>query len=148
MPAPTGPQYFSVAKHLVFISHSGADTWVARQISRECECVGADTFLDEVEIAVGEDSETAIPASLKVASELLVLITPWAIDRPYVWIEIGAAWLRQIPLIVVLHGISTEDFQENPKAPVLLKRRNLIDINELDRYFEQLVTRLEATAAN
>ncbi len=130
-----------MAEYSVFISHSGSDTWVARQISQGCIQSGADTFLDEAEIAVGADFETVILLALHKASELLVLITPWALERPYVWLEIGAAWSRQIPIIVVLHGISPATFQERPGIPVLLKQRNLLDINSLDRYFGELKLR-------
>jgi hypothetical protein len=28
---------------------------------------------------------------------LVVLLTPWALERPYVWIELGASWGRRIP---------------------------------------------------
>jgi hypothetical protein len=34
----------------VFVSHSGADTWVAKQIAREIAACGAIAFLDEAEI--------------------------------------------------------------------------------------------------
>lgn len=68
----------------VFVSHAGADTWVARQIEREIRACGADAFLDEAAIAVGADFEEEILDSLSSSDELLVLLTPWALDRPYV----------------------------------------------------------------
>lgn len=37
-------------QRLVFVSHSGADTWVARQIAREIAECGAVPFLDGVPI--------------------------------------------------------------------------------------------------
>ena len=131
-----------MSKHLEFISHSGADTWVARQISHECSRAGAETFLDEAKIAVGADFETEILTALDKASELLVLLTPWALERPYVWMEIGAAWGRRISIAVVLHGMTASDLQIKAGVPVLLKQRNLIDINSLDRYFGELKTRV------
>lgn len=41
----------------MFISHSGQDTWVAKQIAREIEACGAKPFLDEAEIDAGADFE-------------------------------------------------------------------------------------------
>jgi hypothetical protein len=38
---------WSTAKRLVFVSHSGLDMWVAKQIAREIEARGATPFLDE-----------------------------------------------------------------------------------------------------
>lgn len=45
------------SKWLVFISHAGTDTWVAKRIAEKIEACGANTFLDEAHIAVGEDFE-------------------------------------------------------------------------------------------
>jgi hypothetical protein len=97
---------------LVFISHSGTDTWVARQIARAITDCGATPFLDEAEIEVGADFEDDILAFLEKADELVVLLTPWALDRPYVWAELGAAWGRRIPIVVLLLGLSATDLQE------------------------------------
>ena len=133
-----------MADYLVFVSHGGADTWVARQISRECLRVGAKTFLDEAQIGVGADFEEVIRDVLDQATELLVLLTPWSLERPYVWLELGAAWSRRISIVGVLHGITAADFQAKSGVPVLLKKRNLIDINSIDRYFEELRVRVES----
>ncbi|MGZ8095553.1 MAG: toll/interleukin-1 receptor domain-containing protein [Methylosarcina sp.] len=124
--------------YLTFISHSGEDSWIARKLSVECEAVGADTFLDEAQIAVGAKFEDDILSALKKADELLVLITPWALKRPYVWLEIGAAWFKGIPIIVLLLGVSTAEFQKKANIPVALKERNLLPLNNVDRYFNEL----------
>jgi len=79
-------------RRLVFISHSGKDTWVAKQIALRVSSCGATPFLDEADVEVGEDFEESILTFLEQAHELLVLLTPWALERPYVWAEIGAAW--------------------------------------------------------
>lgn len=129
-------------RRLVFISHSGADTWVARQIARNVELCGAIPFLDEANIEVGEDFEESILSFLEQAHELLVLLTPWALDRPYVWAEIGAAWGRRIPIVGVLHGMTPTELQSRPGVPIFLKKRDLVDLNDIEVYFEQLATRV------
>ncbi len=128
---------------LIFVSHSGEDTWVARQIAREIEKCGATPFLDKADIDVGAEFEEDIRNFLDQAHELLVLFTPWSLERPYVWAEIGAAWIRRIPIIVVLHGLSQNDFQSQPNAPVFLKKRNIINLNDIDDYFQQLTNRVK-----
>jgi hypothetical protein len=130
------------SSRLVFVSHSGRDTWVARQIAREISARGAKPFLDEADVNVGAEFEEDIRSFLDRADELLVLFTPWALQRPYVWAEIGAAWIRRIPIVVVLHGLSIDEFQSNRSAPVFLKKRDIIDINSLDRYLDQLSERV------
>jgi TIR domain len=129
-------------KRLIFLSHSSRDTWVARQIAREIASCGAKPFLDEAEIDIGSDFEEDILASLEKADELVVLLTPWALERPYVWAELGAAWGRRIPIIVLLHGITAGELQSRPGIPVFLKKRDLLDLNEIEKYFAQLKRRL------
>lgn len=135
-------------KRLVFVSHAGADTWVARQIAREVSLSGAQPFLDEADVDVGAEFEEDIGRFLDVADELVVLFTPWAFKRPYVWAEIGAAWLRRTPIVVVLHGLSVADFQVHPDAPVFLKKRDIIQLNQIDEYFGQLAARVTSGTVN
>lgn len=128
--------------YLVFISHSSQDTWVARQISREVSSAGAQPFLDEAEIDLGADFEEEILHVLENADELVVLLTPWALERPYVWAEIGAAWGRRLPIVGLLHGIEASELQVKPGIPVLLKRRSLLDLNDIDAYLTALSERV------
>jgi hypothetical protein len=69
---------------------------------------------------------------------LVVLLTPWALDRPYVWIELGAAWGRRIPIVALLLGITPGELQTRPGIPVLLKKRDLLELNDIETYLEQL----------
>ncbi len=104
-------------KRLVFLSHSSRDTWVAKQIAREMTACGAMPFLDETDIETGAEFEDAILVFLSKAHELVVLLTPWALDRPYIWAEIGAAWGRRIPIVAILHGITPQELQARQVFP-------------------------------
>src|ERR1051326_9108776 len=92
---------------LVFVSHSGEDTWVARQIANGLSALGARPFLDETDVEIGTEFEEKILSFLDNAHDLVALFTPWSLTRPYVWAEIGAAWIRRIPIVVVLDRKST-----------------------------------------
>jgi hypothetical protein len=129
-------------QRLVFVSHSSQDTWIAKQIAREIEATGAKPFLDEAEVDAGADFEEDILAFLGRAHELVVLLTPWALDRPYVWAELGAAWGRRIPIVALLLGITAGELQTRPGIPVLLKRRNLLQLNDVETYLRQLKRRV------
>ncbi len=128
--------------YLVFISHSGEDAWIAKKLALDYQAVGAETFLDEAQIAVGARFEQEILEALRQAQELVVLITPWALQRPYVRLEIGAAWLKGIPTIILLLGVTTADFQEKANVPIALKERNLLSLNDVDRYLGELAERV------
>ena len=134
-------------RYLVFVSHSSRDTWVARQIAREVELVGAKPFLDEANIDVGTEFEAEIREFLNRADELVVLLSPWALDRPYVWAELGAAWIRGIPIVAFLMGLTSAELQSRPGVPVFLKQRDLIELNSADRYFHQLQRRVKRRAS-
>src|SRR5947209_256169 len=131
-------------KRIVFDSHSARDTWVAKQIAREIAACGATPFLDEANIDAGGDFEQDIRDFINKADELVVLMTPWALDRPYVWAELGAAWGRRIPIVGILHGMTPTELQSKPGIPVFLKKRDLVDINEIELYFQQLKLRVAA----
>ena len=124
------------------MSHSSQDTWVAKQIAREIAARGAIPFLDEAEVDAGADFEEDILNFLERAHELVVLLTPWALERPYVWAEIGAAWGRRIPIVALLLGITATELQAKPGIPVLLKKRDLLQLNEVETYLDQLAARL------
>lgn len=133
---------------LVFVSHSSQDTWVAKQIAKEISSHKATPFLDEADIDIGAEFEEDILEFLDKADELLVLFTPWSFERPYVWAEIGAAWIRRIPIIVVLYGLSSSEFQSHPNAPVFLKKRDIINMNDIEQYFDQLERRTNEGVEN
>ena len=66
----------STAKErLIFISHSSADTWVAKQIAREIKAQGGTPCLDEAQVDAGADFEEDILKFLERAHELVVLLT-------------------------------------------------------------------------
>jgi len=132
-------------KRQVFISHSGTDTWVAKQIARQVRSCGARTFLDEEQIEAGADFEDEVLSSLDKSHELLVLMTPWSRERPYVWLELGAAMGKGLYIVAVLHGLTPAEIQADEKMVVFLKKKKLIDINEIQTYFRQLRRRARAT---
>lgn len=133
--------------YLVFLSHSAVDQWVANQIADHVRSCGARVFLDEAEIATGADFEQGILKHLENADELLVLLTPWALPRPYVWAELGAAWGRRIPIVGLLHGITASDLRSRPEIPIFLKKRDLLDLNRIDTYLEELKARVQGRAS-
>lgn len=127
--------------HQVFVSHSSIDTWVAKQIAAHVERCGAASFLDADDIDHGDDFDETIVDAADKSHELLVLITPWAKDRPYVWMEIGMFRGKKKRIVGVLHGLKATDISTDEKIPAVLKKIDLVDLNEIDSYFKQLKRR-------
>jgi hypothetical protein len=79
----------------VFVSHASADKWLATAICEKIESVGAIYFRDDRDIHGGDDIPEAIRTQINSSRELVVLLTPDSIDRPWVLLEVGAAWGRR-----------------------------------------------------
>ena len=77
------------------------------------------------------------------ADEVLVLLTPWAIKRPYIWLEIGAIWGQVKRIVGVLHGLNASELVAAEGTPALLKRIDLVELNRIDTYFAQLKSRVK-----
>jgi len=129
--------------HLVFISHASGDKWVAGQLKKELVAAGAECFLDTGGIETGDEFDQRLRQALHDAAELLVLLTPAALKRPYVWIEIGIAWSQSKRIVGLLHGMDTSDLAAHDGAPAFFKGMHLRDINELDEYLDELRRRID-----
>jgi hypothetical protein len=128
----------------VFISHASTDSWVARQIAARAKSCGATTFLDCEHIEHGDDFEEKIIAASEDCTELLVLFTPTARDRKYVWMEIGMFLGARKRIVGVLYGVKREEISSDPMTPVALKRIDSVDLNDIDSYFSELAGRVYA----
>jgi hypothetical protein len=62
----------------------------------------------------------------------------------YVWAEIGAAGIRRIPIVIILHALARTEFQSQTNTPVFIKKRDVIKLDEIDQYLSQLKVRITA----
>lgn len=125
---------------LVFLSHATADKWLACVLCEKIEATGAKTFRDDRDIGGGDDIPDTIRDAIGGADEMVVLLTPHSVNRPWVLMEVGAAWQRgnDMRIIVVRQHIEIEPI------PAMLKSKKVFDLNEFDQYLEQLRTRVES----
>ena len=135
-------------KPRVFISHASADTWVAKQIAGHVQGRGASTFLDEEDIQHGDDFEEKILDAEATCTELLVLLTPWSLSRTYIWLEIGFFRRGSKRIVGVLHGVTAQEVATDPRIANLLKKLDVVDLNNIERYFDELHSRVQLFEAN
>jgi TIR domain len=128
----------------VFISHSSRDAWVAKQIAFHIQQCGALSFLDQSDLSYGDDFEEEILRAADLSSELLVLLTPWSQARPYIWMEMGVFWGSRKRIVGVLYGLTSQEIVKGEGIPALLKKIHLLELNEIDSYFDQLRHRVQA----
>lgn len=123
----------------VFISHSSKDRFSAITIAKMIEEKGRDcdlrTFLDEKDIEFGSSIPETIRNAIKGCEELVVLLSQASKDRPWVLIEIGAAWVLGKRIVAVIDKISPD------QMPDVIAPYKAVDINEVEDYVDQLVAR-------
>ena len=130
----------------VFISHASADVWIAREFAEKIRGLGAEPFLDYDEIHAGDRFEDKLLHNVRLSDELLVLLTPKALERKYIWLEIGAVWAQGKRIVVILYGVTDRDL-EKKNVPLLLKATQRLEINTFDTYLRELYQRI-AVASN
>jgi hypothetical protein len=112
---------------------------IKRRIEQDCE---ASAFIDVLDLQKGDDIEDRVFDAMRSIDELVVLLTPWALDRNWLWVEIGAARALERRIVPVFYQV-TLDALDAKGGPTFLRSRNVVDVNELEIYFVQLRTRVK-----
>lgn len=126
----------------IFFSHGGDDTFVVKEFLKpKVEESGATVFLDSGRLEYGDDFRQTILNELALTDELLVLLTPSSILRPWVIAEIGAILVRDKRVVAVRYGPSESDLQDLGILS-LLGTKTLLRMDEFDAYVDQLKRRV------
>ena len=101
----------------LFVSHISEESKYAALLKEMIH----DDFLDLAEcftssdigsIGAGENWLTAVEGAMRDAEAVIVLCSEASVRRPWVQFEVGAAWMRGVPVIPVCHsGMKTGDLQ-------------------------------------
>lgn len=128
-----------IAPYLVFVSHATADKWIARMLCEKIEAAGATTFRDDRDIGGGDDIPEQIRRQIIRSNEMVVLLTPESVSRPWVQLEVGAAWgrRRNARIIAVLCHVETDTI------PGMIQSKKAVPINSFDEYLDELRHRVE-----
>lgn len=127
----------------VFVSYS-KDKDVAKQVCTFIEATGAVPFMDEA-IEAGEKFEDRLLRALDECAEHVILLSPNSIIRPYVWMELGAAWVLKRKVIGILNGITVRELRSSEGMPNLIVDLNLIDSRnqfDMEKFSRELGARV------
>jgi hypothetical protein len=128
----------------IFVSHGWHDRWIARQVAQNIVSVaGAGVFLDIFDIASGDRIEERVHAGLTSCTELISLLTPWSVDRNWVWAEMAGAWALKKRYVGVIYGLTLDDIDQQHGGLAMLSPTNVINLNDLDIYLSELKVRVE-----
>ena len=113
-------------------------------LQKEVGSLGGSPFLDETSIPKGyPDFKRIIRDEIKASKELIALFTPWSAMRSWVWIELGAAWEREIPIVAVFYGMKVGDLDRTGQGKAILEDINILNIDDFDAYLSQLRSRIQ-----
>src|SRR5258708_6936598 len=126
----------------VFVSHGSDDRWIAAQIAKRLRDLGAETFLDETSIPKGANFKQIIHKEIKLSSEVVALFTPWSAKRSWVWIEMGAAWGQDKPVVAVFYGMELRDLEQSGQGKGMLEDINVLQLNDIEKYFSEVAVRV------
>jgi len=136
----------SAKQYLVFISHSTKDRWVAKQMSNLIEEKGREwgikTFLDEKDIDGGDSIPESIRINIQKCDEFLLLLSRYSVNRPWVLIELGAAWGLEKRVVTIIDKVTPDEM------PEVISPYKAIDINNFDQYIAQLLGRAKESRKN
>lgn len=123
----------------VFVSHATADKWIATTFCEKIDATGATTFRDDRDINGGDSIPESIRTEIQVSRELVVLLTPDSIERPWVLLEVGAAWGRrkEYRIVPVLCHVSFD------AIPDIIEGKKAFHINDFDKYLAELKRRVK-----
>ncbi len=129
----------------VFVSHAGDDLWVATQIARNIETIGASTFLDRRDIAAGDNFRQRIHEEITRCHEIVALFTPWSRRRAWVRHEIGMADMVRKRIVCVFYKVALADFDNDEDGRGPFEDLNVIDINQFEAYITALKKRVKSS---
>ena len=123
----------------VFVSHATADKWIATIFCEKIDATGATSFRDDRDINGGDSIPDSIRTAIQVSRELVVLLTPDSIERPWVLLEVGAAWGRRkdYRIVPVLCHVTFD------AIPDIIEGKRAFHINDFDTYLLELKRRVK-----
>jgi TIR domain-containing protein len=131
----------------VFVSHGWHDRWVAKQIAVNIvNKAGAEVFIDIFDIKSGDRIEERVHSGLTGCTELISLLTPWSVDRNWVWSEMAGAWALRKRYVGVIYGLTLEEIDREHGGLAMLAPTNVINLNDFDAYLNELKVRIEDAA--
>ena len=131
-----------MGSYRLFFSHGGDDIFIVKEFLKpKVEGSGAVVFVDAGRLEYGDDFREIILRELAAADELLVLLTPSSIRRPWVVAEIGATLIRERRVVAVRYGPTESELQELGILS-LLGTKTLLRMEDFDNYVVQLARRV------
>lgn len=103
---------------------------------------GGSPFIDIFDIEIGDRIAERVLEGTRECRELVALLTPWSVERNWVWAEIAAAWVLGKRFVGVTYGVTIEEIEKNHGGMAFLGATNLIALDDFEGYISQLAQRI------
>ena len=75
--------------------------------------------------------------------KLVALLTPWSVDRNWVWAEMSASWALRRRFVAVLYGLTIPQIENEHGGLAILAPTNVLAIDDFDDYIRELKQRID-----
>jgi hypothetical protein len=123
--------------YTVFISHSSKERWIAGQIPKEIEALGAKTWLDIKDLRGGDEIKRSIKRGIRASQEAVVLLSANSISSEWVGYEVGVADNQGKRITPILNNLAP-DVASGP-----LQGIKGLDLNDFDDFLVELAGRIK-----
>jgi len=101
-----------ITRYDAFISYSGEDIALAKEIASDLEAKSLRTFLASRDLAAGTVWTEEVRDALLATRVVLIVLTPNSANRPWVMCEVGASWALGKPLVPALLYVDPKTLPE------------------------------------
>jgi hypothetical protein len=96
----------------IFLSYSNLDRHIAEELEDELKAKGLTCFLAEKSLPGGTEWIPKLREAIKESDYILLLLTPRSIGRPWVNLEIGAAWMEGKTIIPLIQFVDIKELPD------------------------------------
>jgi hypothetical protein len=119
----------------VFVSSSRKDAKLTHRLAHLLRAADFDVFLDSFDLPPSETWQEALREHLHGADAVVLLVTPAALDSPWMMRELGMAEAFDKPVIPVVVGL------EARRLPEPLQSYQTVSIDQLPKAVSELMMR-------
>ncbi|WP_411894338.1 toll/interleukin-1 receptor domain-containing protein [Winogradskyella sp. A2] len=117
----------------IFVSYSSKDRPFALGLVKELQNLGADVWIDQLGIGLGENWDNAIEEALEKSETFMLILSPTSVESPNVQDEVSIAINTQKKMVPILI--------EECKLPMRWQRRQYADLaNNPDKAINDILT--------
>ncbi len=107
-----------------------------QHIRKRCRQYGVETYLDDRDLYGGDKIPDELKAEIRGSDEMLIFLTKYSAASSWVKNETGAAWVLDMPIVVIVDKITPQEM------PEIVAPYKAIDVNDFETtYIKQLAAR-------